>query len=432
MRRVLVGFLALAMMGLTPAAGAEGDVHMTGVLDGAPFEIRVPDTWNGTLLVYAHGYRDKADHPGESARPSGDAVDSAPGGDAAEEALLAQGYALAGSLYADDGWAVREGINGTRGVTEFFRAHVGIPDMTILWGFSLGSIITFETAEKAWARHLFDGYIPGCAVGAGSTRAWDGALALALAYDAAFGWPESWGEPWDVRNDLDFDTEVLPVIGAQFADPANIPLFEFVRAASTLPAADLYPSAAGGGWLLTDMFFSTEARAELERRAGGNPAWNRDTVYAVGATDRAILNAIGLDDTAIDSMLATMNDAKVVTSRGARKYLRRFANYTGRPSAPVLTVHTTVDGLVPSTHETVYAADVAAAGFGDRLVQVFTDTYPDGTSSGHCTFTPEQLGAVVLAMQTWIATGIPPDGAFFPEALGFVPGFDPGPWPFPL
>ena len=50
----------------------DGPVELTGELHGAPYEIRVPAAWNGTLLVYAHGYRDAADHLGRStiARPT--------------------------------------------------------------------------------------------------------------------------------------------------------------------------------------------------------------------------------------------------------------------------------------------------------------------------------------------------------------------------
>jgi hypothetical protein len=84
-----------------------GATDITGTLDGAPYKIRVPDSWNRTLLVYAHGYRDRADHPGETDNRQADA---APGGELAEAFLLAQGYGLAGSAYKNNGWAVEEGI----------------------------------------------------------------------------------------------------------------------------------------------------------------------------------------------------------------------------------------------------------------------------------------------------------------------------------
>ena len=56
----------LFLTGLTNAQKRRGfPVELSGELKGAPFRIAVPENWNGTLFVYAHGYRDKADHPGE-------------------------------------------------------------------------------------------------------------------------------------------------------------------------------------------------------------------------------------------------------------------------------------------------------------------------------------------------------------------------------
>src|SRR4029450_14131479 len=86
------------------ARASVGPLDLAGDLHGAPYRIRVPETWNGALLVYVHGYRDKADHPGEVDNRN---ADVAPNG-ALEAALLAQGYALAGSAFKDNGWAIDE------------------------------------------------------------------------------------------------------------------------------------------------------------------------------------------------------------------------------------------------------------------------------------------------------------------------------------
>ena len=85
----------LAPIPAPAAPPSPGPVELTGELKGAPFEIRVPANWNGTLVLYAHGYRDLADHPGEV----DDRSVSAFVNDAAEDALLAEGYAIAGSAY---------------------------------------------------------------------------------------------------------------------------------------------------------------------------------------------------------------------------------------------------------------------------------------------------------------------------------------------
>src|SRR5215470_17267963 len=70
----------------------------TGTLpDGATFLIEVPSPWNGTLLLYSHGYVG----PGSN-NPAHDVGDPL-----TRAALLANGFALAGSSYAHTGWAIQ-------------------------------------------------------------------------------------------------------------------------------------------------------------------------------------------------------------------------------------------------------------------------------------------------------------------------------------
>src|SRR5882762_2456458 len=60
--------LFLSFIPTLPTAHAQpqiGPLDISGEIHGAPYRIMVPANWNGTLLVFAHGYRDKADHPGE-------------------------------------------------------------------------------------------------------------------------------------------------------------------------------------------------------------------------------------------------------------------------------------------------------------------------------------------------------------------------------
>lgn len=427
MRRVLVTAIALMMtIALVPGASADsapavGAMDLTGEIDGAPFNIRVPEDWNGTLLVYAHGYRDKFDHPGDSTdreAEGGKDTDAAPGGDATEDALLSLGYAVAGSLYKDDGWAVRTGMVDTVALTQYFSRTVAVPDRTILWGFSMGSLVTYGLAEQNHPG--FDGYIPMCAVGAGATGAWDASLTLLIAYETIFGMPADWGTAADIDNDLDFETEVFPTLFAQVSDPNNLILFDFIRSVSNLPVEDFF---TGSNWLFTDMYFGTEARAELERRMGGVPMQNVGHVYDIPDADRAVYEALGVP---VDDILAAMNSYDVVADRDARMKLRGAVDYRGTISKPVLSVHTRADGLVPVEHQSAYASIVAAAGNSDHLVQAYTD------SVGHCTFTPEQLLTSLGAMEYWLATGSAPGSEFFPEAFGFMNDFVPEPWPYPL
>ena len=142
----IVAACALAAVPSAVAAPQVGPLDVTGEIDGAPFRITVPGTWNGKLIVFAHGYRDKADHPGE-------VDDRSPfqGDPFTRAALLAQGWAIAGTAYKDNGWAVKEALQDLVALASYFKDQVANPDRAYLWGFSMGSVPTYELAEKTRA-----------------------------------------------------------------------------------------------------------------------------------------------------------------------------------------------------------------------------------------------------------------------------------------
>jgi hypothetical protein len=398
-----------------------GPLDLSGELHGAPYRIRVPAAWNGTLLVFAHGYRDKADHPGEVDNRNADVAPSA----ALEAPLLAAGYALAGSAYRDNGWAVEEGIHDTKDLTVLFHSLVGQPDHTILWSVSLGSIIGLENMERFGG--VYDGALCMCAPGAGSTRVWDSGLALYLAYDVVFGTLPSWGTVGEVRDNIDFETEVLPKLIAEASNPTNFPKFEFVRLVAGNPGRGLTaPAGFFPGWLITDMIFLTEFRAELQRRAGGPFVQNVDQSYDLTTAERTYLNSLGVPNALIETWLNEMNArTNIVSPPAPRNYVEHFATFKGKIKNPVLTMHTVIDPLVTVSNESAYAETVARAGRTDMLVQTFTN------GNGHCAFTGPQILTAVGAIDNWVRNGTKPTAASFPAALGFVPGFVPPEFPQP-
>lgn len=380
-------------------------IRLEGTLNGAEYIIRVPENWGGTLMVYAHGYTQPGSAP------------AAPGGISMEDYLLSKGYALAGSRYQTNGWAVKEGITDTLSLTNFFKAKVGTPDQVILWGFSMGSVIAFESAEKHSA--TYDGVISACAVGAGTPRTWDNAFTFALAYDVAFGWPKEWGTSDNVRDDLVFNSEVFPVLLKQISDSNNIGLFEFMRLVSGLPLDGFYSKQ---NMLFTDMFFLTQARGELESRAGGPIVENTGHVYSLSQAEMKYLTSLGLK---VDQLLDKMNDRTDITApKNARNYVKHYAEYTGNIKIPVLTMHTVDDGLVLVNQEYEYRATVEAAGKESLLKQVYTNAV------GHCEFSPAQLLASILAMEYWLTSGRAPSDSFFLKEYGFLNSYEPSPMPY--
>src|SRR5260370_40373589 len=99
-RAFSISALTLLLLSFAPSAVAAVITHAGTLPDGATFLIEVPSPWNGTLLLYSHGYVS----PGS---PNG-AQDV---GDPATRAfLLANGFALAGSSYAHTGLAIQEAL----------------------------------------------------------------------------------------------------------------------------------------------------------------------------------------------------------------------------------------------------------------------------------------------------------------------------------
>jgi hypothetical protein len=408
--------VSLSLLYRSPATAA-APLDLSGEIHGAPYRIRVPETWNGTLLIFAHGYRDKADHPGEIDNRNADVAPSA----ALEAPLLAQGFALAGSAYKDNGWAVEDAIQDTKNLALFFKANVGKPQRTIIVAASLGTFVGYKSMEQFAG--IYDGALCLCSAGAGATRLWDSGVPLYLAYDVVFGIPPSWGTVGEVRNDIDFDTEVLAKLAPELSNIANFPKFEFIRLVAKNPGRGITPPpppAFFPGWALTDFFFITEARAELQRRAGGPIVQNLDQNYTLTDAEKAYLAGIGVPGPIVDAWLAQMNARRNIEAKtSARNYVRNNTDFNGKIRNPILSMHTIIDPLLVVANESAYEETNEAAGREELLFQTFT------TGVGHCNFTGPQILTAIGAMDLWVRTGVRPASASFPAVLGFNSTFEP-------
>src|SRR6266480_3228485 len=144
---------------------------LQGNIDGANYIISVPSNWNGTLVLYSHGYV----FPGQPnpAKDAGDPLTAA--------SLLKQGYALAGSAYSTTGWALQQAFQDQIALLHFFDKTCGPPSRTIAWGHSLGGIITAGLVQLNPGR--FNGALPMCGVLAGGVGTWNQALDGVFAFD---------------------------------------------------------------------------------------------------------------------------------------------------------------------------------------------------------------------------------------------------------
>jgi pimeloyl-ACP methyl ester carboxylesterase len=396
-----------------------GPLNLTGEINGAPFRIIVPESWNGKLIVFAHGYDDKADHPGEidvrGAFPRQIIVTGT------RAILLSEGWAVAGTAYKDNGWVVKDGLDDVVALTSYFKDNIAKPQRTYLWGFSMGGLVALKLAERNGG--AFDGYIASCALGAGAPRFADSLLVTMLAYDVAFGEPASWGMPGDVRDDIDLESEVLPIVLGQILDPLNFGKFEFIRLIAGTPGRGLTPPLPPDlflNWAFEAFGATTEGAAEAERRAGGPFMQNVTHRYELTPAEKAYLASLGVD---ADPLLNAMNARRTISAPpSSRNYMEHYAELDGTIKKPVLTLHSEIDWTVPVSHESAYTETVGAAGNADLLFQTYT------TAVGHCEFNSTQLVTSANELDAWVQSGARPADADFPAGQGFDQSFVPPAW----
>ncbi|HEX6349061.1 MAG TPA: DUF6351 family protein [Candidatus Dormibacteraeota bacterium] len=389
---------------------------LNGNLGRASYAIEVPAHWNGTLFLYSHGYV----APGQA----NGAVD-APGPDVASW-MLGQGYAVAGSSYSSTGWAVEEALQDQVALLDHFATAVGRPKRTIAWGHSLGGIITAGLVQLHPDR--FAGAIPMCGVLAGSVATWNQALDGAYAFKTLLA-PTSALQLVHIADpvaNLQLAGQLAAAAGGTPAGQARLALAAAVGdlpgwfdPASPEPAPDAYVARAAAQALWdsrVDFAYAFGARAEVEKRAGGNPSWNAGVDYRRlldQSIDRDEVNALyrtaGLD---LERDLAALDaGATIKPDPGAVAYLQRNVVFDGRLKVPVLTLHTSGDGLVVPEQETAYAATVSAAGGGALLRQAFVHR------AGHCAFTEAETIAAAQVMIQRLDRGAWDDAALAPAAL---------------
>jgi hypothetical protein len=400
----LAATLVAGFVALTPAKAA-GTTTLTGTFtDGATYLIQVPANWNHTLLLYSHGYVTPGSH--NPAQDVGDPVTGA--------ALLAEGYALAGSSYSSEGWALQQAFADQINVLDTFASNVGTPTRTIAWGHSLGGIITAGLVQLNPGR--FDGALPMCGVLAGGIGTWNNALNSAFAFQVLLGG----GQPLQVVHIqhpfANFQESEILLNTAQ-ATPQGRARLALVGALGDLPgwfdplsaepAPTDYAAQEQNQFLWAgqvDFAFQFLLRAELEARAGGNPSWTtgvnfRDLLaHSIDAQEvEALYQQAGLN---LDADLATLNAATPISADpNAVAYLQNYITFNGGLGIPVLTMHTTGDGLVANQDEQAYASVVRSAGDNSLLRETFVHR------AGHCTFTPAETVTALHTLVNRLNTG---------------------------
>jgi pimeloyl-ACP methyl ester carboxylesterase len=386
------------------ASAQAGVATHTGALpDGATYLIEVPANWNGTLFLYSHGYV----VPG-TANPAQDVGDPA-----TRFFMLSNGFALAGSSYATTGWAIEQALPDQIAVLDNFTEIMGPPKQTVAWGHSLGGMITAGLVQRYPDR--FDAALPMCGVLSGGVATWNTALDSAFAFNTLLA-----GSQLQLVNIVDPLHNLTLAEGALAVaktTPQGMARLALVSALADGPGwfAPLSPEPAPSDFAgqemnqflwaqQVDFPFIFAFRAELEVRAQGNPSWNTDVDYRRqlehsrdAAEVRALYQQAGLD---LDADLKMLNETvRISADREATEYLEKNIIYNGEIHIPVLTLHTTGDGLVVVENESAYGQVVREEGNEAFLRRTFV------ARAGHCAFTPAETIVAVLTLLGRLASG---------------------------
>ena len=394
--------------------------------DSAPYVMQVPANFNGTLVLYSHGYRPNVPVPAGIPGYGGYTVTNTPqpgplvgGKDTSVIAyLLGNGYAVAGSGFARQGWNADSAIATDVELIGDFKTQFPTTTHVVAWGESLGGFITQGLAETHPT--LVDAVAPMCVadnVAAELTMAGDFLWGVKTLFDptikggnysaGAAGYAEAMGDLvkfFTVMGKLQAsiatgawpDTSSptgkalaaagvpsrsallllglmagLPTQSAHFdsiSGPTGALKVTFPLAIS--PALAILENGANAGAL------AVLALQDVENQAGGAIFDNTQTDYAARvASDRVIFNAALSGDTAIDAMLGALSpqnpDApRAVGNAAAIAKMNTLQANTGKINVPTITMVGVADPITP-------------AGSSVRIAQAFAQQYADEKATAY-------------------------------------------------
>jgi hypothetical protein len=409
----LVGVLAVAaIVGSLVAAPTSSATAFTSVSgttsDGGSWVADLPSPWNGTLLLYSHGFG-----PPQAA----DAPDPA-----TRQALLDRGYALAGSSYDPAGswWALASAVRDQLETLAAVRADLpSAPRRVIAFGTSMGGLISALESERGDGR--VDGALTTCGLVAGAIHLnnyqLDGAYAMAklLAPAVPIQLVRFSGPAEGLATGKQLDV-IAQQAQATTEGRARLALaMAFMNVATWAPGQPMptpgdfaaqeqqqYDVQFGGAF--TTMDFVESGRPWIEQAAGGNGSWTAGVDFqrllARSPYAREVRSLYREAHLSLPADLAALTaGADIDADANAIEWLEQTSVPTGRLRVPELDLHTISDQLVPVQQENAYARLVRAAGAQRLLRQAYVER------QNHCNFTPAELVAGVLAIEHRVKTG---------------------------
>jgi pimeloyl-ACP methyl ester carboxylesterase len=289
--------------------------------------------------------------------------------------ILAQGFAFATTSYHKNGYAVEQARKDLNDLINYFKTLVppGSLQKVFLIGASEGGEIAALMIEHF--PNKYDGALALCGPIGGAPYQVQFMSDFRVLFDYFFPDVFLFGTV-DVPENafLNWATYTQLIAASMVSDPiATAQLYNVSGA-----ALDPLDSTSFIGTAVSILFYSIWGTNDLIATAGGIPYDNQSTVY-VGSYNNALLNA----------------EIERVQSDGqARAYLLRFYQTTGELQRPLVTLHNTLDPVVPFQHEQIYTSLAASTGSSNFLTVIPVPRY------GHCNFTTQEIaGAFTLLVQ---------------------------------
>ncbi|KUF18141.1 hypothetical protein AT728_20360 [Streptomyces silvensis] len=366
--------------------------------NGAHYAIAVPENWNGSLVLHAHGGPDLGAHsdPERSTEDLGRWA-----------VMVDQGYAWAGSSYRRGGYGTRMAAQDTENLRKLFTRAFRAPVRTYLHGQSWGGNVAAKAAETygSGGKGAYDGVLLTNGVLGGGSRGYDYRVDLRVVYQyycrnhprpAEPAYPVWSGLPQgSTMTGADLDARLQECTGT--ASPPAARTARQQRNLDDILAVTRIPERA----LQSHLRFATFTFRDLvhARLDGRNPFGNRGVHYT-GSHDDKALNA---------------GVARFAADPAAARDLSYDSDLTGKVPVPVLTLHAIDDPTAFVEHEAAYRATLRGAGRDRNLVQTFT------RENEHSGLSAAEYANSLAALDTWVRTGRKPTPA---SVAASCPAFD--------
>lgn len=327
---------------------------------GAIYRICVPPLWNGDLVVYAHGY---VDPQAEIGIPEDQL--RLPDGTYLPDLVNELTFAFATTSYHKNGLAIQEGLADVVDLVSIFKAKYPQTRYVYLVGASEGGLVTTLGIEKH--ADVFDGGLATCGP-IGNFRSQVNYLGdFRVLFDYFFPGVLPFS-PVNIPSQVIADWEAVYVPAVQqviLSDPEAAKQLLLVARAPFDPADPATVMETVLGLLWYNIFATNDTITTL----GGQPFDNATRIY-FGSQDDVALN-LGVQ--------------RFSAAQAAVDEIEAHYQTSGKLTAPLVTLHTIGDPIVPYWHIPRYRVKVLVSGAALQYNNLPIPRY------GHCVFTEDEI-----------------------------------------